>query len=76
MYFILSHRGNETDNLAHEENLTRPALTPLLPAAPMFPVTSSPGLNRNGDFSAALISAVSTVFDSTPSGKNTPKLIN
>ncbi|CAB4023104.1 Hypothetical predicted protein [Paramuricea clavata] len=59
--------GNETDNVAHEENLTRPALTPLLPAAPMFPVTSSPGLNRNGDFSAALISAVNTVFDSTPS---------
>ncbi|CAB3977231.1 Hypothetical predicted protein [Paramuricea clavata] len=59
--------GNETDNLAREENLTCPALTPLLPAAPIFPVASSPGLNRNGDFSAALISAVNTVFDSIPS---------
>ena len=43
------------------------------PAAPMFPGASSSGLNRNGDFSTALISAVNTVFDSTPRGE---KLIN
>ena len=73
MYFILSHKGNDTNNLAREENLTRPALTLLFPAAPMFPVTSSLGLNRNGDFSADLISAVNTAFDSTPSGE---ELIN
>ena len=73
MYFVLLHKGNDTDNLAREENLTRPSLTQLLPAVPMFSGASSPGLNQNGDFSAALISAVITVFDSTPSGE---KLIN
>ena len=58
-----------TQTMARKENLTRPALTPLLPAAPMLSRASSPGLNQNRDFSTALISAVNTVFDSTPSGE-------